>query len=253
MNAIRIIMALMLREMSTTYGRHVGGYAWAILEPIGALTILSIAFSLAFKAPAIGDIFPLFYATGYLPFMMWMDTSNKIAQSLRFSRQLLYYPPVGFLHAIAARFCISVVVHSLVFVIIMNGICIFFDYTAHLNYLSIVNSLIMASVLAIGVGTLNCFLVTRFPTWEKVWQIFTRPAFLASGIFFVYEGMPEPVKSYLWYNPLIHIVGTMRHGFYPTYSADYVSSMFVYILSIIFTALGLLLLSIHYKKLLNDL
>ena len=253
LNVLRIITALMLREMSTTYGRHVAGYAWAILEPIAALTVLSIAFSLAFRAPAIGDIFPLFYATGYLPFMLWMDTSNKISLSIRFSRQLLYYPPVGFLHAILARFCISFVTHGLVFVIIMTCICIYFDYGAHLNYLAIANSLLMSSMLAIGVGTLNCFLSTYLPTWEKIWHILTRPAFLASGIFFVYGSMPEPLKSYLWYNPLIHVVGTMRQGFYPTYSADYVSSVYVYVLSIIFTTLGLLLLSLNYKKLLNDL
>ncbi|MDJ0823602.1 MAG: sugar ABC transporter permease, partial [Paracoccaceae bacterium] len=29
----RAVMALMLREMSTSFGRSPGGYLWAILEP----------------------------------------------------------------------------------------------------------------------------------------------------------------------------------------------------------------------------
>ena len=37
----RTILALMLREMSARYGRSPGGYLWALLEPLGAILILS--------------------------------------------------------------------------------------------------------------------------------------------------------------------------------------------------------------------
>ena len=80
----RTVLALMLREMSTSYGRSPGGYLWAVLEPVGGLAVMTIAFSLAFRSPALGDNFPLFYATGYLPFMMYSDLAAKIGQSIRF-------------------------------------------------------------------------------------------------------------------------------------------------------------------------
>ena len=47
----RIVMALMLREMATTYGRSAGGYLWAILEPILGIALLSVIFSLALARP----------------------------------------------------------------------------------------------------------------------------------------------------------------------------------------------------------
>lgn len=31
----RTVMAMVLREMTATYGRTPGGYIWAIIEPVG--------------------------------------------------------------------------------------------------------------------------------------------------------------------------------------------------------------------------
>ena len=71
-STLRTVLALMLREMSTTYGRSPGGYLWAILEPAGGIAMMSVAFGLVLRSPSLGTNFPIFYATGYLPFMMYM-------------------------------------------------------------------------------------------------------------------------------------------------------------------------------------
>lgn len=47
----RTVMALVLREMSSRYGRSPGGYIWAVLEPVGTILILSIAFSFMLRSP----------------------------------------------------------------------------------------------------------------------------------------------------------------------------------------------------------
>ena len=157
MKSLRAIIALIIREMISTYGRHFFGYAWAILEPVCGIALMSIVFSIAFRAPAIGDNFPLFYASGLLPFFLWSDISSKISSSISFSKQLLFYPPVKYIHAIIARFIINIITHVLVFVIVMTGICYIFDYQAHLVWGSMISSILMASSLALGVGTLNCY------------------------------------------------------------------------------------------------
>ena len=67
----RAIGALVLREMATTFGRSPGGWLWAVAEPVAVIALLSFAFSLAFRSPSLGTSFPLFYATGYLPFLLF--------------------------------------------------------------------------------------------------------------------------------------------------------------------------------------
>lgn len=248
----RTISALVLREMSTSYGRSPGGYLWAVLEPVGGLAVMTIAFSLAFKAPALGNNFALFYATGYLPFMLYMDISNKISKSIQYSRPLLFYPSVTYLDSIFARFLLNALTHFFVFYILMYGIMTIFDTGNILNFSAIFNAFGMALVLSFGVGVLNCFLLARFALWERAWHILTRPLFIISCVFFLLESIPQPYRDYLAFNPLVHIVGEMRRGFYATYDATWVSPVYVYGLGIALTVLGLIFLARYHRELLNN-
>ena len=87
---------------------------------------MTLAFSLAFASPALGNNFPLFYATGFLPFMMYSDLANKISQSIRFSRPLLFYPSVTYLDAIIGRFLLNGLTHLMVFYLLIFSIMTFF-------------------------------------------------------------------------------------------------------------------------------
>lgn len=250
--SLRTITALVLREMVTTYGRSPGGYVWAILEPVAGIALLSVIFSAGFRAPALGISFPLFYATGMLPFSMYSDISGKISLSILFSKPLLAYPAVTYLDAILARFIVNLLTQLLVAYLVLFGIMTFFDTQIVPNYPVIIMAFTLAAVLALGIGTLNCFLFVRFPLWQRTWSILMRPMFIISCIFFVFETIPQPYRDYLWYNPLVHIVGLMRHGFYANYDAPYVSLTYVLGLSMLCMMSGLLLLRRTHRMLVND-
>jgi len=247
----RSVFALMLREMVTTYGRSPGGYIWAILEPVAAIAVLSLVFSMAFHAPALGTNFPLFYATAYLPFMLFMDISMKIATSVRFSMSLLAYPVITITDVLVSRFLLNMLTHILVGVCVISGILLLFDVSVQLDMMAVFNAYGMAAVLGLGVGTLNCYLFMAYPINERLWQISTRPLVIISGLFFLLETVPAPYRDWLWYNPLFHVTGEMRNGVYAIYSAPYVSSAFVYSLGASLFAIGFLLLSNSYRDLIE--
>lgn len=245
----RTITALIFREMSTSYGKSPGGFVWTILEPVGGIALLTVIFSLAVRVPPMGSSFALFYATGLLPFLMFLDISKKVAQSLQFSKQLLFYPGVTFVDAIFARFLLACMVHALVFVIVLSGILWYDDVELIVNVPLVVAAFLMAAALALGVGCANCFLMRRFPVWANVWAIVTRPLFLISCIFIPYDSMPESFQQVLWFNPLIHIVGTNRTGFYSTYRAEYVQPIYVALVAAILFGIGLALLTKWHRDL----
>lgn len=247
----RAIMALILREMSTTYGRSPGGYVWAVLEPVGAIAVLSAVFALGFRSPPIGSNFPLYFAAGYLPFALYSELATKIGASLRFSRQLLAYPAVKFTDAILARLALATLTQLLVILLVMTGIEIGFDLNTIIRIGPIFVALLMAIALGVGVGTMNCYLMAVFPVWERIWRIVTRPLFLVSGVIFLFEDMPPILRDILWYNPLVHVTGMMRRGFFGTYEADYVSLPFVFAIAALLTAFGFLLLSRHHRDILD--
>lgn len=249
--SLRAITALILREMGTTYGRSPGGYLWAVLEPAAGIALLSLVFSVGFRAPSLGISFPMFYATGMLPFLMFSIVVNKVAQSLNFSRPLLVYPSVTFVDSLIARFVLNILTQLMVSYVVIMSILLLFDTRITPDLSVIAQAFGLTALLAMGIGTLNAFLTTQFPVWQQAWNIIMRPMFLISCIFFLFESIPQPYRDYLWWNPLVHVIGLMRRGFYATYDGPYISVTYVVAISLICLSAGLLFLRRFHRDLLN--
>jgi capsular polysaccharide transport system permease protein len=109
-----------------------------------------------------------------------------------------------------------------------------------------------ALLLGFGVGTMNCFLVTRFPVWQRIWSILNRPMFILSCVVFTFETTPQPFRDWLWFNPVVHVVGMARQGMFSGYDAAYVSHAYVVFFSLMFGALGFFLIWCFRDRLLNQ-
>lgn len=247
----RVIMALVLREMVTTYGRSPGGYLWAVLEPAAGIALLTVIFSMGFNSPPLGTSFALFYAGGILPFLMYNDLTTKLGQTIGYSRQLLEYPRVSFADALIARLALNTLTQLAVSFLVIAFLIVALRPDTVLDISKIALAYLLVICLAAGVGFLNSFLFHIYPLWQTIWVIFNRPLFLVSGIFFLFESVPRPFADFLWFNPLIHITGLMRDGYYPFYQPTYVSVAYVLGVSAVLSATGLLLLYRHHRDFLT--
>ena len=242
----------MLREMSTSHGRAPGGYLWAVVEPLGAVAILTLAFSLMLRAPPIGSSFALFYATGYLPFALFMSLSMRMALAIRFSRPLLAYPRVSYIDALVARGLLASFTQVFVMVLVLTGIHVVEDLHLLLDPEPMILAVSMAIALGMGVGIANCFAFSMSPVWESVWQIAMRPLILISGVLYLPENLPDAAASWLWWNPLVHISAVLRQGFYASYDAPDASPLYVFSIATAFGTLGLIALHGHHRYILNE-
>ncbi|MFC6587906.1 ABC transporter permease [Sulfitobacter pacificus] len=228
-----------------------GGYIWAILEPAAGITLLTLVFSIGFRTPPLGTSFALFYAAGILPLMMYTDISTKLAQTIQFSRALLIYPRITFLDALIARFVLNFLTQMMVHFIVLGFIILFLKPMTTLDYAKIGQAYLLTLALAIGIGTLNSFLTLAYPVWQTAWSILNRPLFLMSCVFFIFESVPRPYSDYLWFNPIVHIAGLMRDGFYPFYQPGYVSIAYPLAVAALCTMAGLFLLNRYHRDMLD--
>jgi capsular polysaccharide transport system permease protein len=249
----RTIGALIMREMQTTYGRSAGGYAWALLEPIGGIALFAFILSTGFRirTPPLGDNFPLFLASGLLLLGLFMQISTRTAQSINFSKPLLFYPAVRYTDPIIARFLLNFLTQLLVIYIIVYGILLIYDMRVIFNMPQIALAVGLTGLLALGIGTLNCFLFSLYPILQNVWSIVTRPLVLVSTIFFTFENIPRGYQDIAWWNPLVHVIGLMRRGFYASYEADWASPFYVGLVGGGSLVVGLALLHRYHRKLLQ--
>ena len=242
---------MILREMTTRYGRSIGGYIWAVAEPLGAITLLTIAFSQMVRTPPIGTSFALFYATGYMAFHVYSDISNTVSSAIKVNRNLMRYPSVTPLDAIIARFLLSLLTQIVVLSVMLT--CIILISDAHINFdlASVVLAITMAALLGLGVGTLNCVVFAFVPVWSQLWAVINRPLFIISGVFYLVEELPANLREIIWFNPLAHPISIMRAGFYGTYDAASASPTYVLFLGCGMLAVGLLLLRRHRSRIIE--
>lgn len=249
---LRAIMALILREMSSTYGRSPGGYVWAIVEPIAGILVFSLAFGVMKFSPPLGENFGLFFATGLLPLAMYQVLAVKVGTAIRYSRALLTYPNVTYIDAIIGRVVLSFLTHIVIFFIITVGIILVADLNLIIDYTAIARAFAMALVLGIGVGLVNCFLMSLFPIWQFIWAVLNRPMFIASGVLFLIDDLPGQIRDYIMLNPAAHVVSTMRSGFFVSYDAVYVSETYVYLVAGVLAVFGMLLLHRYHRVILDE-
>jgi capsular polysaccharide transport system permease protein len=71
-------------------------------------------------------------------------------------------------------------------------------------------------------------------------------------VFFLYEDMPATAQSLLWWNPLVHIIGIMREGFYVSYQASYASVLFVALTGLLTLFFGVVLMGRYHRDILQN-
>ncbi|WP_342242677.1 ABC transporter permease [Ensifer sp. OTU672] len=252
MTHMRVVSALIVREMSTKFGSKPGGYVWALIEPIGYIAMMTLIFSAIAHAPALGTSFVLFFATGYLGFQIYNAKVSFLGSAVRANKTLLSYPNVAPIDTVYARFILQMMTSTLVAMIVFTGIFLTFHNVPEINWAKLIEAEIYGGALALGVGMFNSVLFVRYALYEQLYGIFMRPMFMVSGVFFLPDSIPHPYREYLLYNPLCHLIMLFRSGFYPEYRAVGLDITYLATFSAIVLFIGMFVFTISRRILRND-
>jgi capsular polysaccharide transport system permease protein len=224
----RVVSALIVREMSTRFGSKPGGYVWAVLDPAAHIAVLSVIFMAIAHRPALGTNFPLFFATGYIGFQFYQAMSGYLNNAVQSNRALLNYPNVAPIDTVVGRYILQLGTTAVIAVCVFTTIAIFSRSAIDIRWPYILEAAFSATLLALGVGLANNGLFLRFPLYEKVYEIVTRPMFMISGVFYLPDSLPHPAREVILLNPLAHVIILFRKGFYPEYRGTGLDSFYLY-------------------------
>lgn len=240
----RVLFALVMREMTTRFGRSAMGYLWALVEPVAFIALLSIVFSQIAHSPPVGRSFPLFHATGYIAFSFYNDIASLTGRSVNVNRPLLNYPAVTALDTVLARLILQALTGLAVAAIVFTGVLWAFDEPVHIAPVPLVMAFALGAFLGLGVGLVNVTLFALSKGWEVAYGVISRPILFVSAVFYTFESLPRFAQEVLWWNPIVHLVGLMRTGFYPIYDGAHVSVIYVVSVALGLSVLGLVLLTL---------
>jgi len=236
-----VVHALVLRETRTRFGAHKLGYLWAVLEPLTMILTFFILLTMVHrKAPSGMDQFS-FLCTGMLPYVLFANSVNRVADSINANKALLFYPHVQPLDLAIARCILEVATYATVFIVLMGSNIIYHQHFAIDDPLVFITGFLLAGLLGSVLGLVFCSLGQYSNAVDRARGPLLRPFFWMSGIFFTADSLPEKAREVMLYNPLLHAIEMVRAGWYTSYAGTHVDFFYpvAWIVGLLFVGLAL--------------
>lgn len=237
----RVIWSLILREMSTKFGKSSFGYLWALAMPVALIMIKTTLFSFIGRNPDIGQSFTLFFATALVPFMMYSKVTGGVGKAIKGNQGLLSYPHVKLLDVFTARAMLEMATMFVAAMIIVVMLMLEnVDYEIR-SVLELVFFLSVVMAFSTGLGMVNAHIFEYIPSYEQFFSMLSMPLLLLSGIFYIADNLPIMVRDILVWNPLLQFSEWSRSIFYPGFDSSHVDVFYLVCWAYILLFLGLAL------------
>ena len=114
----RVLKALLIRELSTRFGRENIGFLWMMVEPLLFPALVAVMWRIL-KGPEEHGISIIAYViTGYVPLTMFRHAISRSAGVFTANSSLMYHRQIRLLDFILVRFLIEVIGSMMSFVLI---------------------------------------------------------------------------------------------------------------------------------------
>lgn len=237
----RVLLALMLREARTRYGRQRAGYLWALVEPILHITLFYFIFQFTFRYVPLGHSLPMFLATGLATYCGFSNVLNRVQGGFGSNEALLAYPPVTVMDVFLARALLELATWIMVTFIIMGALILPGSNPAPYSVMMMLAAVLLLFCLGFGVGMIVGILSVFMPSIDTLTSIPFRILYFTSGVFFLPEALPPALRDALAWNPVLQGVTLFRMGYYGSYDSHLLDVNYLVIWSTVCMLLALIL------------
>jgi capsular polysaccharide transport system permease protein len=207
-----VVYALLLREISSRFGKSRVGFMWVLMEPIAHLVFPIAVFGFMLERALPGVEYPVFLTYGFLPFLLFKTICLQTMDGTRANRGLLSYRQVLLMDVFIAKALTHCAVSAIVFAIVLGGLAVLgFDVLPRLP-IELFGVLALTAALAFGLGMLFAALGSVSPDLKSVVRLIFLPLYILSGILFPISRFPEEWLKWLALNPVLHLVELSRYA-----------------------------------------
>jgi capsular polysaccharide transport system permease protein len=238
---IRVVKALILREVITRYGRHNVGFLWLILEPM-LFTLGVTALWTAMRATH-GSSLPItaFALTGYSSLIVWRNCSNRAVKAIEANHSLLYHRNVLVLDVFIARIILELVGVTTSMVVLSFAFVAMGLMKLPADLFTIVIGWLLMAWFAFSLSLIVGAASERSEMVERVWHIFTYLLFPLSGAAFMVDWFPKNIQDVLLWVPMVHGTEMIRHGYFGTEVRTYENPAYFALVNTLMLFVGLAL------------
>lgn len=230
-----LISQLLRRDIVTRYKRSFLGIGWTMLNPLGTMIVLSIAFSQVFK---MTEGYPAYVLSGLMAWNFFSQTTYASMVNLVWGGGLLkriYMPHTSFaLAAIGTG-----VVNTLLTIIPMLIVMLIINVPVRISVLFLPIPLLLLALFSLGFGLILSTLAVYFPDVAEMYQIVLTAWMYLTPIIYPEEILPNNIHFIIsTFNPMYSLVKLFRIPIYYGRLPTTEEFIFPALIAIIFFVVG---------------
>lgn len=238
---LRVIHALMIRELTTRFGRENIGFLWVMVEPLMFAGFVAILWRFLHGPQEHGISVVAFVVSGYIPLTLFRHGVSRSVSVFQANGSLLYHRQVKILDFIFVRLLIELLGSMMAYMFIATVLVGFDEFPVPANV-----GLFLAGWFTYALITFSICLVIAplseiSEVWEKFIPVTTYIMIPVSGAFTMASWMTPSIREYLLYSPFVHGMEMMRKGLWGSTVTAYYDPVFPIAFSLVLLALGLAL------------
>lgn len=246
-----VVFALIVRELRTRFGKWRLGYVWAILEPLLSITVLVLVVTfLRGRSPWFGIPVPVFVAVGFMLFFFFRILSVAAVNAITANSALFGYRQVKPFDTLVARMILETIIFlGSALAIMFIGHWFFGLDVIPYDPIRAMAVVVLMVIVGFGLGLLFSVLGALNPEAAKLVPLMNRPLLFLSCVMYPLAAVPEHLRPFILWNPLVHAIEQFRLAMFPFYPADGTSLFFLFQWAIVSMALGTLVYMAKRHKL----
>lgn len=245
----RVIHALMVRELTTRFGRENIGFLWMLAEPLLFAVLVGGLWRLSKGPTEFGVSIFAFVASGYIPLVLFRSTMSRSLNSFTANGSLMYHRQIKILDFILVRFIVELIGHMMayLFIALVLGALGLFPWPYDIGIFLL--GWFYFALFTFSVCLVIAPLSEISETIEKFLPVTVYLMVPFSGAFFIVSALTTAAANVVLYSPPVHGMEMMRYGIF----GPSIGPRFDYLYPLTFClpclALGLLLCRIVRKRL----
>jgi capsular polysaccharide transport system permease protein len=237
----RVIKALMIRELTTRFGRENIGFLWVMVEPLLFAVLVGMMWSWLKGPNEHGVGIVAFVASGYIPLTFLRHSFQRSTSIFIANGSLMYHRQIKVTDFVFVRVLIEFIgaMMAWVFITFALGILGLFPIPAY-------PGMLVAGWALYGLFILSmCLVIAPLSEMseviEKIMPITTYLAIPISGTFTMVAWGTPSVREYMLYSPLINAIEMMRYGLFGDLVEPYYNPWNPVLISLVLMLIGLVL------------
>jgi capsular polysaccharide transport system permease protein len=245
---LRVIGALLMREILDRYGRHNIGFLWFFFEPMMFTLAVTALWTVAGLDQSSQLPIVAFALSGYSAVLLWRNMPSRCVRAVQANHTLMHHRNIKIIDIYLARLLLEGAGATTSFTILT----IFFASIGWMNFpenpLKVFFAWMMLAWFGVSLALLVGALSERAEVVHIIWHPLAYILFPLSGAAFSVAALPVAFQNAILLLPMVHGVELLREGFFGAHYQARYDIAYMASCNLVLTLLGLTQVRVVSRK-----